>query len=128
VGSTPDDITKFCITNKPITGCHVVALDWATWHLYIQPMNATCQPLIRPRQLPYCQVNLATSSLPRQMLTSSVPRVTLLMVTRVTPALVHPYAKPTCHALPRVVTRGFHVSSAGDAMSPVWTIRSGHSA
>jgi hypothetical protein len=45
---------------------------------------------------------------PHQMLTSSVPRVTLPVVTRVTSALVHPYAKMSktaCHvSLPEAST------------------------
>jgi len=86
-------------TFKPIPGCHVAACDWAMWHLYIQPMHAICQPMIHPCQPSrICRVSIADSptsfttcqlchaivQLPCQLLTSSMPRVTLLVVTHVT--------------------------------------------
>jgi hypothetical protein len=113
----------------------VEALDWATWHLINQPVNATFQPLIRPRvchvKLLYCHVNLPCQlpyrpvSLPRHLLTSPVPRVTLSVVTRVTSGYIQSYTKSTksachvslpgaatCHCtdLPHVTVRTCHIS------------------
>jgi hypothetical protein len=82
--------TKLLNNHKPITGCHVAAHDWATWHLNHQPKHATCQSLIGPHvphQLPYCHLSVCVYCpviLPRHLLTSPVPRVTLSVVTRVT--------------------------------------------
>jgi hypothetical protein len=82
-----DNQTK---TNTPIPGCHVAVVDWATWHPTIRSNSATCHLLIGPhvrvvlpRQLPYA-LSLAMSFEPCQMLTSSVPCVTLPVVTCVT--------------------------------------------
>jgi hypothetical protein len=116
----------------------MAALDWAMWHLTNQPQYAKCHMSIVPClprvKLYICHV-ISPSSLPHQLLTSSVPHVTLIVVTRVTPALVHLYAKSSCHALPHVVTRGCHMSSSGADMChfqemprhlvrTVWTIQS----
>jgi hypothetical protein len=99
-GSTPGHAKPFYIykTNEPIMGCHVAALDWATWHPY-QPIRTchvsachwpTCVPsqpchvdrrtaTLLPRQLAVRPV--IPRVLPRQRATSSddvsLPRVTL---------------------------------------------------
>jgi hypothetical protein len=88
-------------------GCHVAALDWAMWHLINQLVNAMCQPLIHPRQL-----SVLPCHLPRQPLTSPVPRVTLPVVTRVTSGLVQLYAQMSKYAC--------HVSLPGVAMCPLY--------
>jgi hypothetical protein len=36
------------LNKQPITGCHVAAHDWATWHQTICQNNATCHNMIRP--------------------------------------------------------------------------------
>jgi hypothetical protein len=115
------------INQQPITGCHVAAHDWATWHLNHQPKHTTCQLLIGPHvchvnchtatcqsacfpvSLPYCSV-----SLPHQLLTS--PHATC-----------HPYSGDTCHlgigptVRPNVQICLTHVVSWSCHVSPVWT-------
>jgi hypothetical protein len=96
-------------------GCHMAALDWATWHLYNQPNHATCQPLIGPRHLPLVNHRTAMSTLPFQML--------------IICATCHPSSDDTCHlrigpigcayvqnCLTRVASWCFHVSPSGIAM------------
>jgi hypothetical protein len=48
-------------TNEPISGCHVAAHDWATWHPIIAQKTATCRHLIRQ---PSTNQKLSTSLLP----------------------------------------------------------------
>jgi hypothetical protein len=92
----------------------MAARDWATWHLSNQSLNATCRSLIHPH-LPPCQLprwkpytlssvphhlSYTQSSLPCHLMMSSMPHVTLPVVTRVTPGLVQvraKNAKSTCH-------------------------------
>jgi hypothetical protein len=101
----------------------MAAHDWAMWHLNNQSQYATHQTSIGPRashvnlsyyfitrrvslvvwlcHLPHHPCHVIIWS-PRHMLTSSVPRVTLLVVTRVTLGLAQLYAQKskspaTCH-------------------------------
>jgi hypothetical protein len=140
-------------TNKPIPGCHVATHDWATWQPVIGPRGtqsfanktATCRHPIGPRaamsslprHFPYVQstmprhlhVEICTvQSSPRHLLTSSMPRVTLPVVTRVTSGLVQLRAKmpnqpDTCRllVLPRVVIRGCHVLQYESTTSAIRT-------
>jgi hypothetical protein len=51
MGSNPMDPKNNFFRNMPLqlmTGCHVAAHDWATWHLPICRINATCQLLTGP--------------------------------------------------------------------------------
>jgi hypothetical protein len=82
-GFDPRRHTKLLHNHKPITGCHVAAHDWATWHLTNQPIYATCQLLIGPC-LPLCQT----------VILSSHPATSSADVTRAT---CHPYSGDTCH-------------------------------
>jgi hypothetical protein len=85
------------------TWCHMVAHDWATWHLNIQPQYTKCHMPIGP-------------CLPCHF--SVIPAMSAADVIRAT---CHPYSGDTCHPwigpyacqinLPRVVTQGCHVLS-----------------
>jgi hypothetical protein len=105
-----------------MTGCHVAALDWATWHLSNQPMNATCQPLIRPH-LPPHQLSVLPCHLPHQPATSAAD---------VTRATCHPFSGDMCHLQIRPTVRQIdqicltRVASSSCHMSPVQTCHVSH--
>jgi hypothetical protein len=114
-------------TIRQILGCHVAAHDWATWHPIFRPNNChvstddssmptnhkptcvTCQfiQIICHASLSYA-LSTAMSLEPRHLLTSSMPRVTLSVVTCVTFGLAQLCAKKSkfvCHvSLPRATT------------------------
>jgi hypothetical protein len=84
-----------------MTGCHVAAHDWATWHLYQQTKIGhlsfsdwpTCLPHQLSRHIPYCHVVGHTATchpvcLPRQPATSPDD---------ITHAMCHPSNGDTCH-------------------------------
>jgi hypothetical protein len=112
IGSNPVD-PKIFLKLKPIRqilGCHVAAADWAMWHPIIRPHNChvstddSSMPtnhkptrvasVVTPRHLSsQPATSLVVCPVIRHPLTSSVPCVTLPVVTRVTLGLVQPYAK-----------------------------------
>jgi hypothetical protein len=71
-------------TGEPTRGCHVVAHDWATWHLHNQSNTATCQTLV-------CTLVCHVPSLSACHCTYHVSLLTSFRAT------CHPYNGDTCH-------------------------------
>jgi hypothetical protein len=116
-----------------MTGCHVAAHDWATWHLY-QPTKIghlsfvdwpMCLPHQLPRHLPYCHIVGRTTTYHPVCL----PHHPAMSPDDVTRATCHTSSGDTCHLgirptvppytrilLPRVTPWSCHMSLYGPAM------------
>jgi hypothetical protein len=76
---------------QPITGCHVAALDWATWHPTNQPQTDTCQTRCR-----FIQVICHATSLSDTVLHSVTCHI-IPTSSHVIRATCHPSSGDTCH-------------------------------